>query len=228
MIPRAVPENTIYVFDTALRVDETTRAAIDAKVKTANKTAVWVYAPGYVGENGLGTAGMKTLTGMTVTARNESMDAELVLTDTPHAITSKAPRRQRPGWSVGPVFSVEDPDAVVLGRTGRHASLAVKEFDTWRSVYSMLPLTRELLVGLCRYAGAHVYSETFDPLSANKSFVMIHTATAGPKRIVLPGTYDVTDVLSGRLVAKGTSEIRETLPMGVTKVYRTTPRGTGP
>ncbi|NQT12970.1 MAG: beta-galactosidase, partial [Planctomycetes bacterium] len=223
-----LPEYKLYVFVNAFRVDAATRAAIDSKVKSANKTAVWVYAPGYVGENSLDTAGMKTLTGMTVTARNESIDAELALTDTPHVITSKVPRRRRPGWSVGPVFSVDDPDAVVLGRTGQNASLAVKEFDTWRSVYSMLPLTRELLLGLCRYAGVHVYCETFDTLSANKSFVMLHTASAGPKRIVLPGTHDVTDVLSGRPVAEGVGEIRETLPMGVTKVYRTTPRGTGP
>ena len=79
-------------------------------------------------------------------------------------------------------------------------------------------------MGLCQYAGAHVYSQTFDPFSANKSFVMIHTASAGPKRIVLPGVHDVADALSGRPVASGVSEIRETLPMGVTRIYRITPR----
>ena len=219
-----LPDYKLYIFVNAFRVDQATRAAINAKVKTANRTAAWVYAPGYVGEDGFSTAGMKTLTGMSMAVRDESMDAELALTDTRHVITSKAQPRWRPGWSVGPVFSVDDPDAVVLGRTGPHASLAVKEFDTWRSVYSMLPLSRELLLGLCQYAGVHVYSQTFDPISANKSFVMIHTSSAGPKRIVLPGTHDVADALSGRPVAKATNEIRETLPMGVTRIYRITPR----
>ena len=74
--------------------------------------------------------GMKSLTGMSVAAHSESMDAELVLMDAQHAVTSKAGRRWRPGWSMGPVFSVEDPDALVLGRTGRHASLAVKDAMT--------------------------------------------------------------------------------------------------
>lgn len=219
-----LPDYRLYIFVNAFCVDEPTRVAIDAKVKTANKTAVWVYAPGYIGEDGFSTAGMKSLTGMSVAAHNESMGAELALTDAQHSVTSKAGRQWRPGWSVGPVFSVEDPDSVVLGRTGRHASLAVKEFDSWRSVYSMLPLSRELMLGLCRYAGVHVYSETFDPFSANKSFVMIHTASAGPKRIVLPGIHDVADALSGRPVASGVSEIQESLPMGVTRIYRITPR----
>ena len=219
-----LPDYKLYIFVNAFRVDQLTRAAIDAKVKTANKTAVWVYAPGYIGQDGFSTDGMSALTGISVTSRDESMDAELVLTDTAHTITSKAQPDWRPGWSVGPVFSVEDAEAVVLGRTGQQASLAVKEFDTWRSVYSMLPLRRELLLGLCRYAGVHVYSDSFDPFSANKSFLMIHTASAGPKRIVLPGSYNVSDALADRTVAEGTSEIRETLPVGETRIYRIAPQ----
>jgi len=219
-----LPDYKLYVFLNAFRVDKATRAAINAKVKTGGKTAVWVYAPGYIGEEGFSTEGMKALTGMALSARDESMEGQLTLTDTPHVITAKAPRSRDMGWEVGPVFSVEDPGAVVLGRSGPCASLAVKEFDTWRSVYSMLPLTRELLLGLCRYAGVHVYSDTFDTFSANKSFVMIHTASAGPKRIVLPGEYDVDDVLSGKSVGKNVSEIQETLPKGVTRIYRVVPR----
>ena len=219
-----LPDYKLYIFLNAFCVDAKTRAAIDAKVKTANKTAVWVYAPGYVGENDFSADGMKTLTGMDIQVHDESVEAQLAVTDTAHVITSKLPRHSRLGWSVGPAFSVNDPAAVALGRTGEHVSLAVRELETWRSVYSMLPLSRELLLGLCRYAGVHVYSETFDPFSANRSFVMIHTASAGAKRILLPGTYDVTDVLTGKLVARKTNEIRETLSAGVTRVYRIVPR----
>jgi hypothetical protein len=219
-----LPDYKLYIFLNAFRIDGATRAAIDAKVKNANKTAVWVYAPGYVGEDAFSTDSMTALTGMTLQVHDESIEAELALTDTPHVVTSKVPRHDRPGWSVGPVFSVNDPAAVPLGRTGEHVSLAVREFDDWRSVYSMLPLSREMLLGLCRYAGVHVYSETLDPFSAGKSFVMIHTASAGPKRIVLPDKHDVVDALSNRPIGENVSEIEETLPMGVTRIYRITPR----
>ncbi len=221
---RELPDYKLYIFLNAFRIDAETRAAIDAKVKTANKTAAWVYAPGYVGEDGFSTDNMTELTGMTFQVHDESVEAELALTDTPHVVTSKVPRDHRLGWSVGPVFSVNDPAAVALGRTGEHVSLAVRELDDWHSVYSMLPLSRELLLGLCRYASVHIYSETLDPFSASKSFVMIHTASAGPTHIVLPGKHDVVDALSGRPIGKGVSEIQETLPVGVTRIYRITPR----
>ena len=215
-----LPDYKLYIFLNAFHVDAKTQAAIDAKVKTANKTAVWVYAPGYVGEDGFSTDAMAALTGMSIQVHDTSVPAQLAVADTPHVITSKVSQHERLGWSVGPVFSVNDPAAVALGRTGEHVSLALRESDSWRSVYSMLPLSRQLLLGLCRYAGVHVYSETFDPLSANKSFVMIHTASAGAKHIVLPADYDVTDVLTGRLVTRGSHEIHETLPTGVTRIYR--------
>jgi concanavalin A-like lectin/glucanase superfamily protein/glycosyl hydrolase family 42 (putative beta-galactosidase) len=221
---RELPNYKLYIFLNAFRIDAETRAAIDAKVKGANKTAAWVYAPGYVGEDGFSTDNMTALTGMTFQVHDESIEAELALTDATHVVTSKVPPHHRLGWSVGPVFSVDDPAAVALGRTGEHVSLAVREMDDWHSVYSMLPLSRELLLGLCRYAGVHVYSETFDPFSASRSFVMIHTASAGSKHIVLPGKHDVVNALSGQLIGEGIREIEETLPEGVTRIYRITPR----
>ena len=215
-----LPDYKLYIFLNAFKVDEPIRNAIAARVKTHGKTAVWVYAPGYIRDDGFTESGMRTLTGMGLRAHLESMDAELRLTDAAHPITAKAERHWQPGWSVEPLFSVEDADALVLGRTGKHASLAVKEMDGWRSVYSMLPLTRKLLQGLCRYAGVHVYSETLDPFFANKSFAMIHTASAGAKRIALPEASDVTDVLTGRSLGRSIRVIEETLPAGVTKIYR--------
>ncbi len=221
---KELPEYKLYIFLNAFHIDDATRAAIDAKVKRANKTAVWVYAPGYVGEDGFSTESMTSLTGMNLEVHDESIEAELALTDSKHVITSKVPRYRGLGWSIGPVFSVDDPAAVALGRTGDRVSLAIRELDDWRSVYSMLPLSRELLLGLCRYAGVHVYCETLDPFSASKSFVMIHTASAGPKHIVLTGKHDVVDALSDRPIGRAISVIEETLPVGVTRIYRITPR----
>ena len=218
-----LPEYKLYVFLNAFKVDGPTRQAIHARVRTKNRTAVWVYAPGYITDDGFDEKSMQALTGISLRAHEESVNASLSLTDAKHAITAEAPRQAERPFPVGPVFSVEDPEATILARTGARASLAVREFPAWRSVYSMLPLSREIFLGLCRYAGVHVYSETFDPFAANKSFVMIHTAAAGTKRIVLPGAHDVSDVLSGRTVAIDARVIEERLPAGVTRSYRIEP-----
>ena len=218
-----LPDYKLYVFLNAFKVDEPTRQVIHARVRTENRTAVWVYAPGYITDDGFDEKSMQALTGISLRAHEESVNASLSLTDAKHAITAEAPRQAERPFPVGPVFSVEDPEATILARTGARASLAVREFPAWRSVYSMLPLSREIFLGLCRYAGVHVYSETFDPFAANKSFVMIHTAAAGTKRIVLPGAHDVSDVLSGRTVAIDARVIEERLPAGVTRSYRIEP-----
>jgi len=218
-----LPDYKLYVFLNAFRVDESTRRAIDAEVKRGDKTAVWVYAPGYIGDDDFTEAGMQSLTGITLRAHPESSKGELRLTGPSHPITRSMPKEQHWSWTVGPVFSVDDPRATVLGRTGSYASLAVKECGGWRSVYCMVPLTRELLQGLCREAGAHVYSESFDPFFANAGYAMLHTATAGSKRIALPGTYDLFDALSGEALGSRVSVVEETLPRGVTRIYRLAP-----
>ena len=115
---------------------------------------------------------------------------------------------------------MDDLDATVLGTTTGQATLAVKDLGDWRSVYSMLPLRRDLIRGLCRYAGVHVYSETDDPFSANAGYAMIHTATEGDKRITLPSAADVTELVTGREVGEGVSVIEEHLPAGATRIYR--------
>ncbi|NLX98363.1 MAG: hypothetical protein GXY83_19570 [Rhodopirellula sp.] len=218
-----LPDYKLYIFLNAFKVEPSIRLAIDAKVKRDGKTAVWVYAPGYIGDNDFSEAGMESLTGMTLRAHDESLPGELRPADAPHPITAKLPNRRQWPWTVGPVFSVDDPEATVLGHTGPYDSLAVKRCDGWRSVYSMLPLTRELLHGLCREAGVHVYSESFDPCFANSGYAMIHTATAGEKRIALPGVFDVFDALSEKPLATAASAIEERLPQAATRIYRLVP-----
>ncbi len=215
-----LPDYKLYIFLNAFKVDESLRRAIDAKVKRDGKTAVWVYAPGYIGDEEFTEAGMQSLTGITLRAHAESTRGELRLAASPHPITAKMPQKQQWSWTVGPVFSVDDAHATVLGHTGPYGSLAVKSCDGWHSVYCMLPPTRELLHGLCREAGVHLYSDSFDPFSANSAYAMLHTATAGDKRILLPGTFDVYDALSGKPVGRSLDAIEESLAKGVTRIYR--------
>lgn len=215
-----LPDYKLYIFLNAFRIEEPMRRAIHEKVRREGKTALWVYAPGYVGADDFSEGGMRDLTGITLRAHVESRKGEWELTGAAHPVTARMPGREEWTWLVGPVFSVDDPDAMVLGRTGSRASLAIKEVEGWRSVYSLLPPTRELLQGLCRAAGVHVYSETFDPFFANAGYAMLHTSTAGRKRIALRGTFDVFDALSGKRLGSAVNMIEEDLPAKVTRIYR--------
>jgi len=130
-------------------------------------------------------------------------------------------------FSAYPFFSVEDSGAEVLMSADGHAVMAVKKFDNYSSVYTMVPLTKELLQGLCDYAGAHVYSRTYDVFSASKGFIMLHNSTNGKKTISLPGRYDVVELLSGREAGKGISEFSENLDKQTTRIYKISETGKG-
>jgi hypothetical protein len=123
-------------------------------------------------------------------------------------------------YGVGPWFSVVDPDAKIIGTFKDQPALAVKEFSNWRSVYSLMPLTKELLMGLCDYAGVHIYSRSFDVFRANKNYIMLHTSTAGNKTISLPRKAKVTEVLTGKAIACKQRKFSEKLPAQKTRIYR--------
>ncbi|MBD3293625.1 MAG: hypothetical protein GF393_11930 [Armatimonadia bacterium] len=213
-----LPEYRVYVFLNAWSIDEKTRAAIDAEVRRDGKTAVWVYAPDYVAERGFSVEAVSDLTGMTLQAHEEPVEADLTVTEE-HPITASAPEVLHWPWEIAPAFSVQAPEATILGTVADRPALAVREFDDWRSVYSMLPLRREVLKGLCTYAGVHVYSDTFDTCYANSAYAMIHTAEAGEKRIVLPEPANVTEIVTGRPLGR-VDVIEQTLPAEVTRIYR--------
>ena len=216
----ALPDYKLYIFLNAFKIDEEQRRSIEAVVRREGRTAVWVYAPGYVTETGFDEESMAALTGIAIRARDEDAPCELTITAPDHVIVAAAPAERRQNLTMSPSFEVDDAAATVLGTTEGRATLVVREFEDWRSVYSMLPLRREILQGLCRYAGIHVYSETFDPFFANTSYAMIHTSTEGDKRIVLPGAADVTELVTGSEIGTGISVIEERLPAGVTRIYR--------
>lgn len=215
-----LPDYKLYIFLNAFRVDERLREAIREKAGRDGATAVWVYAPGYVQEEGFDAEGIAEITGIRVRAVEGRAPAELTPTDSGHVITQAAPATREERWELSPIFEVDDAEATVLATTAGRPSLAVREFGDRSSVYSLLPLKREVLQGLCRHAGVHVYSETFDAFSASAGYAMLHTITPGLKRIVLPAPADVRELVTGRETGAGMDVIEEELPAGVTRLYR--------
>jgi hypothetical protein len=83
-----------------------------------------------------------------------------------------------------------------------------------------MPLSQELLQGLCDYAGVPVYSRSFDVLYANRSYVFLYTSSAGEKTIDLPAKANVTEVLSNKVVVQGAKNFSERLEAGAARLYR--------
>jgi hypothetical protein len=215
---KKLPDYKLYVFLDAYRLNDAARKAIAEKVRKNNAVAVWCYAPGYMDGANFGVEAMQELTGIKLSETREEQQLTLQVADANHPITKFA--KPFSSYKLGPVFSVADGQAKVLAATAAGPALAVKEFKNWRSVYSLMPLTQELLQGLCDYAGVPVYSRSFDVLYANRGYVFLYTSTDGEKTVSLPAKANITEVLSNKVVARDAQKFSEKLESGAARLYR--------
>jgi hypothetical protein len=146
--------------------------------------------------------------------------------------------------AVSPVFAVDDAEAVPLGyytfdelpeavATSRrkrrprrrddanYIGFAAKQGKDWTSVYAgVVAMTSELLRGLAKFAGAHVYLDTDDTFYANDRLVVLHTnwRPGDTRTIRLPRRTNVYDLLNrGKLAARSTREL--TIPVKPKTTY---------
>ena len=216
-----MPKYKLYVFLNAYRTPPRVRKAIHQQLGDRGAVAVWCYAPGCLddqAEDGFSTRSMKALTGIGLTMQKEETTRTFTITDTSSPITRHGGKFKP--YTFGPVFSVDDPKVQVLGEAGGKPSLVVRDLKNWRSVYSLMPLTKELLQGLCDYSDVHVYGRRFDLLTANRSLLMLHTTTGGSQTITLPTPAKVTDALTGALIAKECKQFTVDLPAKATGIYQ--------
>ena len=214
MFKKDMPDYKLYVFLTSFSMDRSKREKIQAKLAKTGAVAVWCYAPGFFDGNQSSLENMKKLTGF-----------NFKMLRSKNRIIS--PSARVPGFGFIPGASLPvDPQFYVTDKslisTKEGGVFAAKQMGKWRSVYSLMPLTRYHLRAICKYAGVHIYSELDDQLFANESYVMLHSVKGGDKTIRLPGkSYTVTELYSGKKLGTGVSVFTDkNVPAGTTRLYR--------
>jgi hypothetical protein len=81
----------LYIFLNTFRVTPEQRAAIHARLKRNGATAVWVYAPGYIGEK-LSVDNMHDLTGIRVAESDSAGELHVEITAYDHAYKKSLPK----------------------------------------------------------------------------------------------------------------------------------------
>jgi hypothetical protein len=103
-------------------------------------------------------------------------------------------------------FCVEDDEAEALGYyAGRGpVGFAVKRFGDWSGFYCGVPgMTYDVSRNILRDAGVHIYTESYDIVYANKSYVGIFVVdSGGRKEIKLPGRHKVRECFSRKIIAE--------------------------
>ena len=226
-----LPDYRLCVFPNAFSLGAAEREMIREKVCRDNRVILWQYAPGVIDPEArtLDTENMASLTGISFKCLCVREQLELVLTGQPDWMARSLPAnftfgtfrdvittgdgidlngRQEivpPAVMGDPVFVVDDAEAAIAAHYtwDRLAGMAVKEMDGWTSVYAgALCVPHEILANVAERAGVHRYSDPGDIVYANDRFLAIHTRQGGPRTIRLRERRDVTDALSGKLVAR--------------------------
>jgi hypothetical protein len=97
--------------------------------------------------------------------------------------------------------------------------LASKQLPGWTSIYcGGLEVSPEVLRGAARLAGAHVYCDTNDVISACPGFLSVHASSAGEKTLRLPKVVAVTDLVSGKKLGPPTDRLVLQMDKGETRL----------
>ena len=225
-----MPEYKCYLFLNTFYMNPERETMLREAVQREGKTAIWMIAPGFChATEGLSLESMARLTGIRFAKHDAAWDSWTTLTDFTHPITRRLPVDLVYGASarIGPILYVDDPEATVLGKRllyeGRHeASLAVKEFGTYRSIFSGAPqLPGSMLREIARYAGCHVYAEKNDVVMAGRGLITYHTAAPGSRTLTLPEPATVYDLFTGRLLGENVRKIRLSFAKPGTRVLTT-------
>lgn len=93
----------VYIFLNTFRVTPAQRAAIHARLKRNHATAVWVYAPGYIGDK-LSVANMRALTGIDLAESDTAGELHVEITSFDQPYTKSLPK----GFAYGTDVNVEN------------------------------------------------------------------------------------------------------------------------
>jgi hypothetical protein len=223
-----LPDYKLYVFLNAFYVDPARREAIHARLKRNGATALFVYAPGYLGPDGESLGQIESLTGIKI-ARDDREGRPQIILEPADPLARGLPQATPLGFqnlTVAPLFYADDPNARIAGRlvdTNR-PGLVVKKQDGWTSVYSgAMQLPQDLIRNIARASGVHIWLDTNDALYTDGQYVGLHATTEGPKTLMLPGHCRVVDAVSAQPIASDVSTIHLSMKRAETRLLRLEP-----
>ena len=211
----SMPDYKFYIFLNQFSANPEQIEAIHAKLKRNHATALWLYAPGYLDGKQFSLDNMTRLTGLSFTEHRETRQ----FTTTPTGDLKDVPPFTSP--ALGPFLTASPKDGItILGTCGDATTIAATEADGFRSLWSLLPPSVELLTALCEQAGVHVYSRDGAMLLANDSYIALHSVSPGPITVRLPQRHIIHECISNKTFPSGDSFTFNAQYKGQTAIFK--------
>ncbi len=188
----------LYIMSGCFAMTDIQREKVRQKLLTAGKTVIWLYAPGYIRNGVVNADNISDLTGIKV--KPTSLHQRILVqtdSDLPGPIRHSVLMGRH--FSVAPLFEVVDDQAQTWGylHTLGSVGMACKNVNGANSIYcTTSPIDPVVLRDIARFAGIHIYLDTPDVSYYNQSFIGIHTRKPGIRRIELPDTEALYDVIN--------------------------------
>jgi len=187
-----VPPCKAYLFANAFYVTAPEMKTIRERLDREQATAIWQYAPGYLGPEGPSALRSSELIGI-----------QLVVND---GVLTSVGEGSLAGltWGTGhlssPRLTVVDADAEPLGRylSDKTVSAARKQVGHHRSFFfGDIGLGSEVLRSVYEEAGAHVWTRGEEVIQTDGTFLMVHSAEPGACRIEPPAGHRLIPLWGG-------------------------------
>ena len=206
----------VYIFLDCFYLTDAQRNTI-RQLQSGDRTLMWFYAPGYASHDNLSKTRMEELTGLHFQQASQGT-LQGVMVDTRQ--TLGIAKTQKSLFTVAPEPGVQ---ALAFGtdELAEKIVLAERRCPGWTSIFSAVPgIPGDVLGAIYTRAGVHRYTTSDDVLSANESWLMLHTRTAGTKRIRLPHKCSkVTEITTETLIGQHIDHFQIDLPQYATAVF---------
>ncbi|MBT4818978.1 MAG: hypothetical protein HN742_12950 [Lentisphaerae bacterium] len=202
-----VPACKVYVFANAFHLSDADIAAIHRRLSRGQATAIWAYAPGYLGPSGPSVRRMRRVLGM-----------DVALQDGVQGSTGVGPLAGL-AWAtsarVSPRFVVTDAAAETLGRYRSDGSISSARVG--RSVFlADMGVTPAVLRCLFEEAGAHIWTRGNEVIHTDGRFLAVHTGHTGKVVVEVPPSLRADPIDALKVQRNGKSELTITASRGDT------------
>lgn len=123
-------------------------------------------------------------------------------------------------------FAVESPASLSSGKVlarfceGNEPAIVARRTTQATDIWiGSVMAPADLLRSIARSAGCHLFCDADEIVYANRSFLAIHTATAGQREFRLRRPTDVVEVFSGQSLGAGVKHFTDTIPAFRTRLY---------
>jgi hypothetical protein len=223
---QSLQDYKVYVFMNTYRLTSAQRCFINTVLKGGNRTLVWLYAPGYVTDQGLSLDGILCLTGMHAGTTGDLEIASSLPAGGTDPLCSGLENLQGAYDMVFQTFNmsawpwittdaqrfwIQEGEGTPISRyvSDNKIAAAVKRFCTWTSVHvaAQAGISPKLFNNIAADAGAYVLTTPGPSLDMNGSLISLHGVKGGTYTLNLPRQCTVRDMMSGSILATDVSSL---------------------